>query len=775
MTVIFREGFEDGEWTHDVKVFPVDADPYETEIGNIFTPKGWLFWFKHDPDTWDQPEAKHCWRVADPNRIKEGNGAHMFFSFWRHHDAGYMRQVQVGPGTKLRLTVWAHAWSNTSLEGHEDCCDDGRCSCGVGREVVAIAAEDIPDLNGDPWNDALGNSMFAIGIDPHGGEDPYSPNVIWGKAFAIYNGYCQELVVEAEAVSGTVTVFMRNITLWKFKHNDAYWDEVRLESIDGTPPPYESTMLVLPQDATTEQLEEIFGLAYPQRRTFGFSHDDAGNLNGTAILYNIPDSEKQAYLDFYAARYPGVVVEFAYTSDWVDPPSGLLLWQCDPKWKDEEIADPNCSKTLCQVGCWVADAAMAQRYYGIKSDATPSTANQALGSVGGFSGCETTWAGMKAGLGLEVMKRSTDKHEVREWLDTDNICFGEVEPETYMHFVMVTRYQEGRFWMLDPYKNVEGWVDEHYPGIESWRLIRPFDTTPPPPIGNPIGLHLQSMSAGWGTYVQNAEPNVTKVLASMHDVAGVKRIQPDALVVWRHVDNDYGGIIDNPDSHEGARRWIAKFKDSLYNRCDELAQIPGITKPYFHVEPVNEVYPSHNAAGVTRAVNLDMAHIEEIHALDLPLKAVVFTAGIGNPHESEYELLVPLARKAEEYGALMGYHGYFWVDHGVSHLESDWQWHAGRWMEMDKVFVQHGIHVKWFGAEGGAHYSCAEGWRAPSCLNGNWEAYLALLLEWKAKIDKWNAGHGNRYLGQVLFTTGGHGWASWEIQAPEMESLASVL
>ena len=99
-------------------------------------------------------------------------------------------------------------------------------------------------------------------------------------------------------------------------------------------------------------------------------------------------------------------------------------------------------------------------------------------------------------------------------------------------------------------------------------------------------------------------------------------------------------------------------------------------------------------------------------------------------------------------------------------------------ISVDGVLADHlvtVIHVKWFGAEGGAHFNCESGWKCANCLNGDWEAYLALLLQWKAKVDEWNTGHGNRYLGQVLFTTGGAGWASWEIQALEMRGLADVL
>ena len=132
MTVLFKEGFETGKWTHHCKVFPVDGEPYNAEIGNIFTPKNWLFFFEHKPGIWDQPEAHNTWKNVDPRRIHSGEGAFMLFSFYRRHDAGIMRLVPAIKGETLKLTAWAHAWSNTNLPGHKDCLDDGRCSCGVG-------------------------------------------------------------------------------------------------------------------------------------------------------------------------------------------------------------------------------------------------------------------------------------------------------------------------------------------------------------------------------------------------------------------------------------------------------------------------------------------------------------------------------------------------------------------------------------------------------------------------------------------------------------------
>lgn len=217
--------------SHEVLILRPGVPPIASTVGNIFTPPGWLTWFRHDPGTWDQPEVRDIWAIHHPYRVHAGEKATLLFTFYRKHDAGFLQQVQVEPGTRLRLTAWAHAWSNHSLEGHEDCADDGYCSCGVGREVVAIPADRIPPLNGDPWNDAVGNFLFSIGIDPTGGIDPRADTVKWNTSYAIYNGYAYQLNVETEARAGIVTVFLRSVTLWPFKHNDATWDSVLLRNM----------------------------------------------------------------------------------------------------------------------------------------------------------------------------------------------------------------------------------------------------------------------------------------------------------------------------------------------------------------------------------------------------------------------------------------------------------------------------------------------------------------------------------------------------------------
>jgi len=233
-------GFE-ADWgeesSHRVLVFPVGGEPYETERGEFHTPPGWISWYRHDPGNWDQPEVGDIRKEHVPYRVHEGEKAARLFTFYRGHDAGFVQQVHVEPGAALRLTAWAHAWSNHPLDGHEDCADDPRCSCGVGTSEVCLLEEDVPPLDGDPWNDAIGNLSFRLGIDPLGGTDPFADTVVWGPAACIYNAYHQVPGVEAVAEAETVTVFLRSQTLWAFKHNDAYWDAAVLVVADDSPPP----------------------------------------------------------------------------------------------------------------------------------------------------------------------------------------------------------------------------------------------------------------------------------------------------------------------------------------------------------------------------------------------------------------------------------------------------------------------------------------------------------------------------------------------------------
>lgn len=238
---LLKNGGFEADWgdekSHRCLVIPEDAGPYEQDVGNIFTPPDWVTWFHHRPGTWDQPEVRDAWKEQDARRTHSGQKGMLLFTFSRRHDAGFFQQVQVTPGTKLRLTAWAHAWSNHKDKGQPDKFphpDDGKWSEGAGYGAGFRLEGEAPDEN---WR----NFTFSVGIDPTGGTNPLADTVVWGQGAHIYNEYAQVPPVEATAQSDTVTVFLRSKTLWPFKHNDAYWDDAELIAVDGGEVPVVTT------------------------------------------------------------------------------------------------------------------------------------------------------------------------------------------------------------------------------------------------------------------------------------------------------------------------------------------------------------------------------------------------------------------------------------------------------------------------------------------------------------------------------------------------------
>lgn len=805
MTTILTEGFEnDQDWHHRVQVFPVGGKRFERETGNIFVPQHWEFWYRHQENVWSQPEAHHVHKNVDRHRVRTGNFAYMMFGFWRNVDGGLYRQVQVEAGQRLNLSAFLHCWSNGCGSGRPD---DGRWSDGtlVGYNEVALTEADIPATNGDEQNDANGNMRSVIGIDPTGGTDPFAPSVVWGEPLHCYNSYTVPLIAEATAQGNTVTVFIRSTSLFALKHLDTYIDDVLLEATDDPEPPdppepergaprvqYERTYILLPPSADADWALAAIGATWDDKRyTVGASADDAavGNLDTRNIIAVNPDLWPGDLAEFYAEWYPGVSVEYinADTPEQLarllslpDPqPPTTCLCQRDAPWAGERLAGDDCTLTIGDKGCYITALAEAQRHYGIDYDATPLTIQDAL-LPDGFAGCLPLWPAIQDRCELTVSSITTA--EADAWLDAGNCAMIEVQPSTLQHFVLaIGRMADGDYIVANPWTGEVGPLADMYDGVESWRKLEPVGTPPEPPTPDTrtrIGLHLQTMTGGWDTFTAALQPAVGKVLASMQDVAGIKRHSIDTAVVWRHVTNDYGDTLEHPDPAQGARNWVDKFRDSLYQVCDDLAaEFPGLTEPLFYVESLNEVYPSLNAPLVQRAANFDLAFIEELENLGLPVKPVVFCAAVGNPHESEYHLLVPLARRCAEVGGLMGYHNYWRAIDGQSLLASEWEHYGGRWQEMDRVFVANGVHVRWYGGESGAYATAHDGWKSPLCYNGNWDKYQADIVEMQRRIREWNSTHGGRFVGSVLFTTGESytGWDNFQIRGDETAALTEAL
>jgi murein DD-endopeptidase MepM/ murein hydrolase activator NlpD len=343
---LLKNGGFEADWgegrSHRCLVFPADGNQQERDVDNIFTPPYWLTWFRHEPGTWDQPEVRDAWRSKDPRRVHGGEKGMLLFTFHRRHDAGFMQQVEVpGYGTVtvflrsktlwafkhndaywddaeltlegnlLRLIAWAHAWSNHPIEGHTACADDARCSAGVGRGAAFLLEEDIPPLSGDPWNDAIGNFSFMLGVDPSGGTDPFADTVRWGKRVCIYNEHAQ--VPETELVL-----------------------EEPPELPPASPPEpergrprtqYERTYVLAHPGADEAFISSLLDLVYGinERWTIGGSADDAGigNLDVRRVIALRPGEWGGEYgrdgvsplQAFFEQHYPGVIY---WPLDWED-------------------------------------------------------------------------------------------------------------------------------------------------------------------------------------------------------------------------------------------------------------------------------------------------------------------------------------------------------------------------------------------------------------------------------------------------------------------------
>ncbi|RLC81141.1 MAG: hypothetical protein DRJ03_07910 [Chloroflexi bacterium] len=332
---LLKNGGFEADWgdkkSHRCLVFPASGGPQEKIIGNIFTPSEWTTWFLHDPGTWDQPEVRDAWKEHDARRVHGGKKGMLLFTFYRGHDAGFFQRVQVAPGTKLRLTAWAHAWSNHLSKEDGGRPDDGRWSDGAGYKEVAWKAGTIPSDTGDPQEDAKSNFTFYVGIDPTGGDNPLADTVVWGQGYHIYNGYCQELAVETTSQTSTVTVFLRSKTMWKFKHSDAYWDDAELVATNqGTLPPtpptpptppvdpaktrgqprvqYDRTYVLLAPDANKAWALAAVDGSWQHRYTIGGSADDSGigDLNVRRVIAVNPARWPTDLHAFFKEYYAGV-------------------------------------------------------------------------------------------------------------------------------------------------------------------------------------------------------------------------------------------------------------------------------------------------------------------------------------------------------------------------------------------------------------------------------------------------------------------------------------
>lgn len=156
---------------------------------------------------WHMPEYRDTRSgLPDPPRIRSGENSQKYFTFWSVHEGGVYQVVNgVRPGMALRFSIYMHAWSATKLHGVE------------------------PNPH---FSFGQTGMHMKIGIDPTGGTDPWSKDVIWSPERDVYDKF-ERYEVQAVARSNKVTVFTHSRPENPMEHNDIYLDDAELVAAGG--------------------------------------------------------------------------------------------------------------------------------------------------------------------------------------------------------------------------------------------------------------------------------------------------------------------------------------------------------------------------------------------------------------------------------------------------------------------------------------------------------------------------------------------------------------
>jgi LysM repeat protein len=206
---------------------PVPSRPWQS----VMMARGWSAWWQppnEDPSSkdfyktfpnycgrgapgncvaWHMPEYRDTRSMsADPPRIRSGENSQKYFTFWSVHEGGVYQVVEgVRPGMALRFSIYMHAWSATKMSGMQ------------------------PNPH---FSSGQTGMHMKIGIDPTGGTDPWSKDIIWSDEKDTYDKF-ERYDVQAVARSNKVTVFTHTRPENPMQHNDVYLDDAELVVVGG--------------------------------------------------------------------------------------------------------------------------------------------------------------------------------------------------------------------------------------------------------------------------------------------------------------------------------------------------------------------------------------------------------------------------------------------------------------------------------------------------------------------------------------------------------------
>lgn len=212
---------------------PGFEDPYVSR-GNT-TPSGqsvangWNAW--HVPRAEGAPDFENrepeYYEAVRSDRVRSGNNAQRYESFFATHTGGVFQVVNGLPSdTEITFTVYAYVWSS-----------------GLDDEDQSVSDGDV---------------LIQVGIDPTGGTDGTSENILWSvpqESYDSYNAYQVSAITEGESVS----VWIRSRVGFAVKTSRIYLDDASLNVEGGAvvvteEPTAEATSEPVVTDEPTEEV-----------------------------------------------------------------------------------------------------------------------------------------------------------------------------------------------------------------------------------------------------------------------------------------------------------------------------------------------------------------------------------------------------------------------------------------------------------------------------------------------------------------------------------------
>ncbi|MEO0565391.1 MAG: LysM peptidoglycan-binding domain-containing protein, partial [Chloroflexota bacterium] len=153
------------------------------------------------------------------DRVRSGGNAQRYESFFATHEGGVFQIVEnVGNGEEITFTAHVYVWSS-ALDDEDDSANDG-------------------------------DVLVQVGIDPTGGTNGESDDILWSQFVEQYDEYVEH-TVSAISESGTVSVWIKSRVGFPVKTSRVYLDDASLVIEGGSTSPVPTEPTEAPTTAPT--------------------------------------------------------------------------------------------------------------------------------------------------------------------------------------------------------------------------------------------------------------------------------------------------------------------------------------------------------------------------------------------------------------------------------------------------------------------------------------------------------------------------------------------